>query len=126
MTNERWVALIDERDSMGLLTDMAQALDAIREYGCDCETGTCIACRCETALRAERERAEKAEAERDALRARIAAGEEKLICDACQPIDSASVMYRGLKQEPLHRPCMLPLRRVIVLDVESGEEKADE
>jgi hypothetical protein len=43
---------------------MALALDAIENHGCDCgtdEPGTCLACRCEKALRTERARSEKAE-----------------------------------------------------------------
>lgn len=51
----------DERDENGNLTDMALALDALEDFGCDCgegEEGTCLPCRCEKALRTERSRAD--------------------------------------------------------------------
>jgi len=56
---------IDERDAAGELTAMALAVDALIDNGCDCgedEPGTCLACRCEAALREECARAEAAEA----------------------------------------------------------------
>lgn len=43
----------NQRDSNGLFTALAQALQALEDYGCDCgndEPGTCIACLCEVAL----------------------------------------------------------------------------
>jgi len=52
MSDER-----EERDAHGKLTAWAQAFDAIVDAGCDCgtdEPGTCLGCRCERALRAER------------------------------------------------------------------------
>jgi len=52
----------NERDEDGELTDMALAMDALVDLGCDCgvdEPGTCLACICERALRAERAEAEK-------------------------------------------------------------------
>jgi len=57
----------DERGPDGLLTPTAMALDALVDNGCDCgvdEPGTCLACRCEAAIRHER-------AERDAARAEV-------------------------------------------------------
>ena len=65
---------LDERDQDGLLTPWALACDALRDAGCDCgedEEGTCLGCRCEAAMRAERARAEKAEAEIAALKAML-------------------------------------------------------
>jgi hypothetical protein len=50
---------IDERDADGDLTPMALALSAIADNGCDCgvgEEGSCLACLCESALRAESEK----------------------------------------------------------------------
>lgn len=47
----------DERDAQGNLTAWALACDALQDHGCDCgvdEPGTCLACRCEAAMRAER------------------------------------------------------------------------
>src|SRR3990172_393384 len=64
----------DERNSYGALTDWALAFDALSDYGCDCgddEPGTCLACVCGRAMRTERARAEKAEAEVARLAARI-------------------------------------------------------
>ena len=60
----------NERNIYGALTDWALAWAALDDYGCDCgedEPGTCLACRCERAMKMERKRAESAEAERDAL-----------------------------------------------------------
>lgn len=57
---------LDERGPDGLLTPWALACGALRD-GCGCdydEPGTCLGCLCEAAMRAERKRAEKAEAER--------------------------------------------------------------
>ena len=54
-----------ERDAKGALTDWALACNALVDNGCDCgedEEGTCLACVCERAMRAERKRAEFAEA----------------------------------------------------------------
>ena len=54
-----------ERDAKGALTDWVLACDALADNGCDCgeaEEGTCLACVCERATRAERKRAEFAEA----------------------------------------------------------------
>src|SRR3990172_687180 len=64
----------DERNSYGALTEWALAFDALSDYGCDCgddEPGTCLACVCGRAMRTERARAEKAEAEVARLAARI-------------------------------------------------------
>src|SRR3990172_11229022 len=64
----------DERNSYGALTDWALPFDALSDYGCDCgddEPGTCLACVCGRAMRTERARAEKAEAEVARLAARI-------------------------------------------------------
>ena len=50
-----WSSLINQRDEKGNLTSLALALDAIADNGCDCpedEPGTCLACRCELALKA--------------------------------------------------------------------------
>ena len=54
MTTE-WGQLTNQRDENGDLTPLALALDAIADNGCDCpedEPGTCLACRCELALKA--------------------------------------------------------------------------
>jgi len=56
----------DERNTHGALTNWAVAFDALSNHGCDCgedEFGTCLACVCVRALWAERERAERAEAD---------------------------------------------------------------
>ena len=63
-----WLALKNECDASGNLTDLALALDAIRDQGCDCgtdEPGTCIGHVCERALRTEREARDAAIRERD-------------------------------------------------------------
>jgi len=52
------------------MTPCEQAADALSSYGCDCgndEPGTCLACLCEAAMRAERTRAERAESECETL-----------------------------------------------------------
>ena len=49
-----WVALKGERDEGDSLTPLALAVGAIDGAGCDCgtdEPGTCLACRCEAAIR---------------------------------------------------------------------------
>ena len=56
MSNRKtpWLGLKHQRGSDGLLTPLALALNALEEHGCDCNDdapGTCLACRCETALR---------------------------------------------------------------------------
>lgn len=56
MTESSWNKMINERDAEGNLTPLALALDALQDHGCDCgtdEPGTCLACRCEAALRAQ-------------------------------------------------------------------------
>ena len=48
---------LEERDAAGNLTPWALACDALVDDGCDCgedEPGTCLGCRCEAAMRAER------------------------------------------------------------------------
>ena len=77
VTDAEWSGLVEERDAEGMLTDLALALDALRDAGCDCdgppdEYGTCVACRCERALRTERERALAAEADAERLRSALA------------------------------------------------------
>lgn len=45
---------IDQRDSNGLLTNLALAVDALEGNGCDCgpdEPGMCLACLCTAALK---------------------------------------------------------------------------
>ena len=69
MTDDR-----NERDNHGALTDWALACDALADNGCDCgedEPGTCLSCLCESAMKTERARAERAEAEVARLAARI-------------------------------------------------------
>lgn len=49
-----WGRMNEERDENGELTDLALALDAISDVGCDCgtdEPGSCFACLCEAALK---------------------------------------------------------------------------
>jgi hypothetical protein len=49
-----WFHAKNERDENGELTPLALAIDALEGNGCDCgedEKGTCLACRCEAALR---------------------------------------------------------------------------
>jgi len=61
----------DERDEHGYLTDTALAIEALENNGCDCgtdEPGTCLACRCEKALRSERARVTELTAEVERLR----------------------------------------------------------
>lgn len=58
--------MTSERNKNSYLTDWALAADALADHGCDCgtdEPGTCLVCRCEAAMRTERKRAERAEAE---------------------------------------------------------------
>lgn len=53
-----------ERDENGNLTDMALAIDALIDFGCDCGDDNdppCLGCLCEKALRTERKRALAAE-----------------------------------------------------------------
>jgi hypothetical protein len=67
-TTMNWLEIIDQRDNHGNLTALALAVDALVNEGCDCgpdESGTCVFCRCEAALKALWERLEKAETERD-------------------------------------------------------------
>lgn len=50
----QWSRANQERDAKGNLTKLALALDTIEGNGCDCgtdEQGTCMACRCEAALK---------------------------------------------------------------------------
>jgi hypothetical protein len=68
--------LINARDADGSLTDTALALDAISDTGCDCDSGhdwphTCLAGKCEAAIREQWERAEKAEARMKELEERL-------------------------------------------------------
>ncbi len=77
---------LGERDKDGLLTPWALACDALSDTGCDCgedEPGTCLACRCEAAMRVERARAEKAEAELAELRATLSAPRPAPRCPRC-------------------------------------------
>jgi len=70
----------DERDAAGNLMPWALACDALSDNGCDCgedEPGTCLACVCERAMRAERARAEWAEARADAERTTIESIEQE-------------------------------------------------
>ena len=49
-----WDEITNQRDAAGCLTDLALAVDALEDHGCDCgtdEPGTCLACLCEWALR---------------------------------------------------------------------------
>lgn len=48
------LAIKEQRDADGKLTDLALACDALEDNGCDCgtdEPGTCLACLCEAALK---------------------------------------------------------------------------
>jgi hypothetical protein len=61
-----WSNVIEQRDAAGNLTDLALAVDALSDNGCDCgedEPGTCLACVCERALRAQWEQWEALRAE---------------------------------------------------------------
>src|SRR3972149_556651 len=65
MTDDR-----NERDNHGALTDWALACAALEDNGCDHDChcakeyyGFCLACLCGSAMKTERARAEKAEAE---------------------------------------------------------------
>lgn len=65
---------MDERDNDGLPTPWALACAALSDHGCECdddEPGTCLGCRCEAAMRAERARAERAERAFRMLRAAL-------------------------------------------------------
>lgn len=49
-----WSDMIEQRDSEGKLTDLALALNALAETGCDCGTDedvSCVGCLCERALK---------------------------------------------------------------------------
>ena len=49
-----WGRLMNQRDRDGNLTPLAEAVYALEGYGCDCGTDephTCLACRCEAAIR---------------------------------------------------------------------------
>jgi hypothetical protein len=80
--------LTDERDEHGYLTDVALAVAALEDAGCDCgtdEQGTCLACLCEAALKGERARMMEALAEN--------------VCDACMgtgtPLSGGECMCGG-------------------------------
>jgi hypothetical protein len=112
----------DERDADGNLTPWALACDALHDNGCDCdedEPGTCLACRCEAAMQAERkdrrqalaaltaERAahrhdrlemDRAVAERQRIEVRLAASEAGAeACLRCTP-GLALVASEGQRQ----------------------------
>jgi hypothetical protein len=66
---------VNERDENGRLTAWSLAVRSLGNNGCDCDEieddeddRTCLPCRCEAAMKAERTRAEKAEAEVATLR----------------------------------------------------------
>ena len=49
-----WAEIKDQRDTDGNLTDLALAVDALEDHGCDCGTDephTCLACLCEAGMR---------------------------------------------------------------------------
>jgi hypothetical protein len=57
-----WSKVKEERDAVGNLTDLALAIQALEDIGCDCgedKNGSCLACTCERALRAQYEHIEK-------------------------------------------------------------------
>lgn len=71
-----WLDMNEQRDAAGNLTDLALALDAISDTGCDCgedEPGTCLACVCERALRAQWGRAQELRVALDAAARSLAA-----------------------------------------------------
>jgi len=58
---EGWSDAKNQRNAHGDPTLLALAVEALVDNGCDCETdkeGTCLACRCEAALRDLWERVE--------------------------------------------------------------------
>lgn len=82
-----WTEIKNQRDANGELTDLALAVDALEDNGCDCgtdESGTCLACRCEAAIKhlweqqvaahrsACNQRTEKERTERELARAHAA------------------------------------------------------
>ena len=74
MSEMKWNDLDDERDASGKLTDLALALDALGNHGCDCgedEPGTCLACQCEAGLRDLHTRLAAAEEIANNARARV-------------------------------------------------------
>jgi len=71
-----WSNMIEQRDAAGNLTDLALALDALSDNGCDCgedEPGTCLACVCERALRTQWERVQELRVALDAAARSLAA-----------------------------------------------------
>lgn len=89
---EGWSKLTDERGADGELTDLALALDALQDEGCDCgtdEQGSCLACKCELALITERTERDAALAEVERLRGNLdaatdAIGEQAALRDVAE------------------------------------------
>lgn len=75
-----WGTMNRERDENGELTDLALALNAISDNGCDCgtdEPGSCVACLCEAALKSQYERIVALTAKLAEAEARTEKAEEK-------------------------------------------------
>lgn len=61
-----WSEMNKERDGNGELTDLALALEGLEGLGCDCgtdESGSCVGCLCEAALKSQWSRIAELEAE---------------------------------------------------------------
>jgi hypothetical protein len=69
-----WLNMAEQRDVDGNLTDLALALNAISDIGCDCGTDedeSCVCCLCEQALKCLWEQLESAKAEVERLKAEL-------------------------------------------------------
>lgn len=54
--SDTWFKMMEQRDHNGELTNLALALNAIKDAGCDCEEDEpeiCLACLCERALKSQ-------------------------------------------------------------------------
>lgn len=77
-----WIDMGDQRDAEGNLTDLALALHALSDVGCDCgtdEVGTCVSCLCEQALKGLYEQLESAKAEVERLKCEHAQWENEML-----------------------------------------------
>jgi len=87
----------DERDEHGFLTDMALAVESLEDNGCDCgtdEPGTCLACRCEAALKSERARGDEIGAANERLIQQILQVEEERD-NAVRKVDRLQTLMRA-------------------------------
>lgn len=98
------LAFAEQRDANGNLTDLALACNALQDNGCDCgtdEPGTCLACRCEAALKILYQ--QQVEAHRSACNQRTdmeRAQRELAISNECLLAIAASFNHWANSQEP--------------------------